>query len=399
MTEIFLVPLNKLDVDPKNVRKTYSTEGIEALAANIRADGYTLLQNLVVRKGNKRGRYFVTAGGRRRAALELLAKAGEIAKTFPVECKERSADEATGISLTENTMREDMHPVDQFEAFRALADEGKAIADIAARYGITETIVRRRLALARVSPRLLERYRAEEMPFDQLTAFTICDDHARQEEVWDSLPSWSRSAHAIRRALTGEAVSSTDKRVVFIGGLDAYEAAGGVVKRDLFDADGGGYATDIAALDRIVAEKLEAAAETVRGEGWKWVECDIALPDHVCSLTRIYPESVPLSDPEQAELDRLAEEYDDLAERIEAEDGDEDLSEQLETVSERIDQAQAATQTYDAERKATAGAFVVLDYHGGLRIERGFVLAEDEAAEADEPADNSGQGSEPENPS
>lgn len=83
MTETITIPLNKLDADPKNVRKTYSAEGVEALAASIRTDGYRLLQNLVFRKGEKKGRYFVTAGGRRRAALLLLAEGGEIAKDFP----------------------------------------------------------------------------------------------------------------------------------------------------------------------------------------------------------------------------------------------------------------------------------------------------------------------------
>lgn len=108
MTEIISIALNKLDSDPKNVRKIYSAEGIGALAANIREDGYRLLQNLVVRKGDKKGRYFVMAGGRRFAALNLLAEAGEIAKDFPVECKEREGEIATEISLAENIMREDM---------------------------------------------------------------------------------------------------------------------------------------------------------------------------------------------------------------------------------------------------------------------------------------------------
>ncbi|WP_255571231.1 ParB/Srx family N-terminal domain-containing protein [Ensifer sp. ENS12] len=125
MTEIITVALNKLDADPKNVRKTYSVEGIEALAANIRKDGYRLLQNLVVRRGDKKGRYFVTAGGRRLAALNLLAEAAEIAKDFAVECKEREGEIATEISLAENLMREDMHPLDQYEAFDALAKQGK----------------------------------------------------------------------------------------------------------------------------------------------------------------------------------------------------------------------------------------------------------------------------------
>jgi hypothetical protein len=107
-TETIMVALNKLDRDPLNVRKSYSKEGIEELAATIRGDGYRILQNLIVRKGDKRGRFFVTAGGRRHAALDLLAELGEIAKDFAVECKERSAAEATEISLIENMQREAM---------------------------------------------------------------------------------------------------------------------------------------------------------------------------------------------------------------------------------------------------------------------------------------------------
>lgn len=150
-SETITVALDKLDRDPKNVRKTYRKDGIEELAANIRADGYRILQNIIVRKADKRGRFFVIAGERRRLALNPLAEAGEIARDFAVEAKLRDAADATSISLAENVMREDMHPVDQYEAFKVLNEEGVTIADIAARFGTSDTIVKRRLALP-VSP-------------------------------------------------------------------------------------------------------------------------------------------------------------------------------------------------------------------------------------------------------
>ena len=151
-TETIVVALNKLDRDPLNVRKTYTKEGIADMAATIRGDGYRILQNLIVRKGDKRGRFFVIAGGRRVAALNLLAELGEIAKDFVVECKERNAEDATEISLIENTQREAMHPVDEYEAYRVMSDSGKSVEDIAARFGTTETMVRKRLALGREAP-------------------------------------------------------------------------------------------------------------------------------------------------------------------------------------------------------------------------------------------------------
>ncbi|RVH08714.1 ParB/RepB/Spo0J family partition protein [Sinorhizobium meliloti] len=390
MTDIITVALSKLDADPRNVRKTYSDEGIEALAANIRADGYRLLHNLVVRKGDKKGRYFVVAGGRRLAALNLLAEAGEIAKDYPVECKEREGEIATEISLAENVMREEMHPVDQYEAFDALAKQGKEIADIAARFGTTETIVRKRLALARVSPILLQQFRDEDMSFAQLSAFTVSDDHERQVTVWNSLPSWNRDPHSIRRALTEEMIPATDKRVQFIGGLEAYEEAGGQVQRELFDERNAGYAMDVALIEKLVAEKLETAAATVRAEGWKWVECSATAPAGYHAMKRHYPEALPLSEEDQAALDAAQAEYDELAELIESGMADDEAEAKLSDVEKRIDTLNARSEAYSAEALEQAGTFVFLDYYGRLAIERGFVKPGEVEAAGDENEDGEG---------
>lgn len=387
MTEIIAIALHKLDADPRNVRKTYSAEGVEALAANIREDGYRLLQNLVVRKGDEKGRYFVTAGGRRLAALNLLAEAGEIAKDFAVECKERDGEIATEISLAENLMREDMHPLDQYEAFDALAKQGKDVAAIAARFGTTETVVRKRLALARVSPVLLQLYRDEDMSFAQLSAFTVSDDHERQLAVWNALPSWNREAHSIRRALTEEMIAATDKRVQFIGGLAAYEEAGGAVKRDLFDDRNAGYAVDAALVEKLVTEKLDATAASVRAEGWKWVECFSTAPAGYHAMKRHYPEGIALSEEDQAALDAAQTEYDELAELIENGVADDDAETKLAEVENRIDALNARTEAYSPEALEHAGTFVFLDYYGRLAIERGFVKP-DENAETEDGEDD-----------
>ncbi|MER9865458.1 hypothetical protein [Mesorhizobium sp. M0185] len=184
-------------------------------------------------------------------------------------------------------MREDMHSVDQYEAFRDLADEGKSVPDIAARFGAAETIVRRCLALGRVSPRLLEAYRNEDMTFEQLSAFTISDDHEAQERVWNELPAWNRYAQNIRSALAGGAFGQATRGSNFLGGLDAYEAAGGSVRRDLFDDKEGGFAVDVVKLDALVAAKLESAAKAVKAEGWRWVEIMRATVDCLVSRVRL----------------------------------------------------------------------------------------------------------------
>ncbi|AYG64533.1 ParB/RepB/Spo0J family partition protein [Rhizobium jaguaris] len=392
MTDIITIALNKLDADPLNVRKTYSEDGIEELAANIRHDGYRLLQNLVVRKSDKKGRFLVIAGERRRLALMLLAEAGEIAKDFPVECKEREADDATEISLAENIMREEMHPVDQYHAFRVMADKGTPFADIAVRFGTTETIVRRRLALARVSPVLLNLYREEGMSFDQLSAFTLTDDHARQEEVWSSLPSWNRSAYDIRRALQSGAVKATDKRIVFLGGLEVYEAAGGGIRRDLFDTNNSGFATDVALVERLVADKLTAEAEKVSAEGWAWVECHAEMPHEGNRMRRVYSELVALADDQQAELDRLDGEYTELAELIEAGVAGEQAEARLKVLEDRIEVLQNPGKIYQPTDIEKAGAYVCIDHYGRLRIERGLIKPEASVNETTSSAAGEGDG-------
>lgn len=378
MTTI-IIELNKLDADPKNVRKTYSGESIAALAASIKANG--VLQNLVVRTGDKKGRYFVTAGERRRRALLLLLEQGEIQKSHAVECKVRDGEDATEISLTENVMREDMHPVDAYEAFSALADQGKAIPDIAARFGTTEIIVRRRLALAKVSPKLLDLFREEKMTFEQLSAFTVSDDHERQEQVWNGLSTWDRQAHRIKSNLLTDEVASTDRRVKFVGGLDAYEQAGGSVRHDLFDEDGGGYALDVALLDRLVSEKLDEATVPYRVQGWKWVEATYERPEWMFNVPRIYPVEVELSAEVQAEYDTLCEEHDGLAELINNDAGEEDAHQRVDAISQRLDEISESKETYLLEDKARSGVVLYVNYHGKLEAAIGVINNEDEAVE------------------
>jgi ParB family chromosome partitioning protein len=175
---IQMIPLNRLIPSAANVRKTGSGIGIEDLAASIKAHG--LLQNLQVRPA-KGGKFEVVAGARRLKALQALAKEKAINKAAEIGCNVLDAEDDGEISLAENVIRLPMHPADQFEAFYALAQSGKGPEDIAARFGASPAIVRQRLKLATVSPRLLDTYRAGDMDLDQLMAFTLYEDHAAQE--------------------------------------------------------------------------------------------------------------------------------------------------------------------------------------------------------------------------
>ncbi len=271
MTTIQAIPLNRLVHSKANVRRTGRGRALEGLMASIAAHG--LRQNLNVRptSGN---RFEVVAGGRRLEALRRLAAGGDIDKTLPVNCLVlEDGENATELSLVENAIRDDMHPDDQCAAFAALAEQGMPLEDIAARFGVTPTVVRQRLKLASVAPSLRASFREGKLTLAQMMAFALVDDHAQQEAVWGELSEWNRSPETIRRALTAEGLSTEHRLACFVG-VEAYEAAGGVVLRNLFE-DEPPVLADGALVERLATERLEAEAAAVRAEGWKWVAIEL----------------------------------------------------------------------------------------------------------------------------
>jgi len=380
-TEIF-IPLNKLKKSPKNARKMpHSEAAIEVYAASIAAKG--ILQNLVVEPeldadGAATGFYFVTIGEGRRLAQLLRVKRKEIKKTEPIRCIVDTANDPHEISLDENVTRENMHPADQFEAFKKLAEERSFGAeDIAARFGVTPHVVRQRLRLATVSPKLMQVYRDGGLTLEQLMAFAITEDHARQEAVYERL-SYNRDASTIRRLLTETHVAATDRRAVFVG-VEAYTEAGGTILRDLFTEDRGGYFEDVALLDQRVTAKLGREADALREtEGWKWTEVHLDFP-HAHGMRRTYPHPVELSVEDQAALEAAKCAVDQLSEWNQTAD---ELPDHVDArfceLEAEIERLEAKRQAYDPDDIARGGAFVILNHDGMVRIERGFIRPEDE---------------------
>ena len=307
------IPINKLLLSGCNVRRTKAGVSIGELADDIARRG--LLQGLTVRPvldadGVETGMFEIPAGGRRYRALELLVKQKRLARTAPIPCVIRTDGIAEEDSLAENVQRAPLHPLDQFRAFLTLREKGQSEEEIAATFFVSVTVVRQRLRLAAVSPRLLDLYAEDAMTLDQLMAFTVSGDHERQDQVWDRLQSaYSKEPHLIRRMLTEGAVRASDKRALFIG-IDTYEAAGGTVLRDLFQGDNGGWLRDVVLVDRLVAERLERDADVIRAEGWHWIEVAPEFPyGHGFGLRQLRGETVPLTAAEEAELEALRDEY------------------------------------------------------------------------------------------
>ncbi|MBP6781698.1 MAG: ParB/RepB/Spo0J family partition protein [Ottowia sp.] len=375
---LILVPLSRLVLRPtgRNVRKT-PCMSIPELAASIQRVG--LLQNLIVIPASDGEHYEVVAGGRRLAALKLLAKKHRISKEWEVPCLLVADGTARTASLTENVQREVMHPADQFEAFAALVAEGRPIEDIAADFSVTPLVVQRRLKLANVSPRLMADYRADAVSLDQLMALAIIDDHAAQEAAFYDAPQWQRQPSALRERLTEREIDAYRHPLVRFVGLDTYEAAGGGVRRDLFaEGDAGVYLTDAALLERLAQDRLAGIAATVRAEGWAWVDATPGVTHaDLQAFQRAPRERREPTKREAQRIGRLQARMQELGvaldAALDAEDKADALQEEGETVGEQLQALEDGLQDYAASVKAAAGAIVTIDRNGEAVIHRGLM--------------------------
>jgi len=314
----------------------------------------------------------------------LLVKQKRLAKTAPVPCvvSDSKADVLIDeVSLAENIERAPLHPLDQFRAFQAMRDKGMTGEAIAAAFFVPVQVVKQRLRLVTVSPTLLDVYADDGMTLEQLMAFSISEDHARQEQVWEAIShSWSKEPYQIRRMLTETTIRASDKRAVFVG-IDAYQAAGGCILRDLFQDDDGGWLQDPVLLDRLVAEKLKTCADEIAAEGWKWVDVAMSFPyGHDHGLRELSGTIVDLTEEERATREALRAEYDRIEEEYsEADELPDEVDQRLGEIEQALEAFERRPVTYDPAEIRIAGAFVSLDSDGSLLVERGYVRPEDEA--------------------
>lgn len=383
------VPFNKLVLSPTYQARPETPAAplpLTELAASIEAAG--LLHNLIVVRG-ARGVHEVCAGGRRLRAMALLVEQGRWAENQPVPVLVVPAEQALMASLIENVEREALNPADEFAAFSRLIDEGRSVEEVAAAFGVTPQVVKRRLKLAAVSPALLTLFRGGGIGLDCLMVLASIDDPTRQEQLWQQLPEWNRSADQLRRLLTrGEVESDRDGVAIFVT-LPTYEAAGGPLRRDLFSDDGKAYLQDAALLERLALDKLQQPAREIAAEGWKWVDvrARYVYEDYVRHGEVRRARSTPNAD-EAARHAQLEAELETLHARMEAlsddDDGDENEYATLEADDERLQAELNALDeslaVFPADLMAQAGCVVYVGSRGTVEVKRGLVRPEDRDA-------------------
>ena len=396
------IPLSRLALAPENVRKTPPDPQADAeLKASIAA--LDLLENLVVRAvdpDNDGGSYTVVAGGRRLKAMQALVEDKVFAPDRPVPCQIRSGEvEAAELSLAENVVRVAMHPADQVVAFSKLVQAGQPVSSIAARFGLSERLVEQRLRLGNAAPELLDAYRANEIDLEVLKAFAVTTDRERQMAVWEQVSGqgYRPSTWQVKRLLTEERIPGASAIARFVG-VEAYEAAGGQVLRDLFahDDETGVWFEDPVLLEKLATDKLQAAADELATR-WKWATVMIEVEwSDTARYGRIEPQRADPTDEERAEIGKLQTRHDELV-NLDDEDWTEELVAEGERIEARLDKIEGtieARAVFRREDLAMAGCIVTVGQDGAMQVLQGLVKPEDmpKPAESSDAGTTTGNG-------
>ncbi len=389
-TDIRHVPIAHLVLAPENVRKT-SPDAAEQkqLEASIRAHG--LLENLVARPDAKKGRtqkYAVVAGGRRLLAIQALVDAGDLPKNHAVPCKIAADADGAELSLAENAVRIAMHPADQVVAFAALEATGSTVASIAARFGVSERTVERRLSMGKAAPAVLDAYRADKIDLATLQAFTVTTDHTRQLAVLEQVDGqgYRPTSWQVKRALTENRVPGNASIARYVG-ADEYEAAGGTISRDLFAEHDqtGSWFEDPALLQQLAHAKLQAAADELATR-WKWAIPTVEVQwQDTARYGRVHPVAADPTPDEETEIQRLRDRAEELA-NINEEDWTDDLDREAESIEPRLEAIDAqinARAVFRPQDIAIAGCIATIASDGTLEVIQGLVRPEDVPAKHD----------------
>jgi ParB family transcriptional regulator, chromosome partitioning protein len=253
------IALSDLKLSKLNVRR-HGAKDIDSLAASIAALG--LIQPLLVRDTSDG--FEIVAGQRRYLAMKRL-NADTAPGTDVVPCVVmEAADDATALeaSLAENVARLPMDEIDQYEAFAALQKEGLDTAAIAAHFAISETIVKRRLAIAGLHADIRRLYRAGDIDAKTLHLLTLAT--RERQKAWLALirdpeqeppPPWQLKAWLLG------GVEIATKAALFDEAL--YQ--GGIVA-DLFGDNR--YFTDPEAFWALQNQAIAAERERLLAVGW-----------------------------------------------------------------------------------------------------------------------------------
>ncbi len=373
------VKVKNLSLSKDNVRKRNREVGLEEFAQSIAEQG--LLQNLIVTPLKKAGHFTVKAGGRRLRALQLLIDKGSLPADHEVPVLVLADGAASvGASLTENRQRLPMNPADDCLAFKLLTKQfGMTVEQVAIQQVVSVRFVEQRLRLADLAAPIFDALGSGEITLAVAQAYAVTADTDRQARVFEQMKQsyYGNQVENIRRAILTGTVKANDAKARFVG-RDAYVAAGGNVEGDLFAAESGDETwTDADLLEQLAARKLEAAAaELAQAQGFAFVTpvTSTNVPyDMERQLHEFHATARPLTDEEQALVEELGRENDDLVTALETDLAEgtpeaQAANDRLDAIEREIEDIDAARRALDPAVKAQLGTFAYIGGDGQVRV-------------------------------
>lgn len=390
------IPLNKLDLSPSNVRKAIDAAADEQLSYDIEAHG--LLQNLIVTRSKKRGRFDVIAGGRRLRAMTMIAERGAWSKTQEVNCEviDGKTHDVGEVSLAENFQRLAMTPAEECRAFQHFIKEDGDSAAVAKRFGLTQRFVEGRLRLANLAEPIFEALEAGDITLELAKAYAATDRHEVQLRVFEQARYASYlGADGIRRMVMEGSLRGSDPIALLVGEA-AYTEAGGRIERDLFSEASEDRWLDIPIAHELAANLMESEATRLVAEtGLAWIRPVAATSCwHARSEGEVHPVRLPpapVSEEAQTRIDEIENrmsEIGDIFEAYDVEPSDDVDVEALETEYEQIDEERTALSDPRRELpedwKGEVGRFLILTADGEMVLDPDYYSEKELRFEEDE---------------
>jgi ParB family chromosome partitioning protein len=378
------VPLNRLKFGQEdgagiNARVAGRLDGIEALAANIHANGQ--IEDLVIKKLDDEF-YAVSNGNRRLAAFQMIYGADSVQ---PIGCTLHDVDEkkAFEFSLITAVTAEQLHPVDQYEGFTKLRVRGKTDEEIAHQYGMTAKQVRQALALGALSPMVRDSWRSGEIDTESAQGFTLAD-HKTQDEVLTKLRKEVEDPENYSDKIEADMVHdeldldphNVGHLLQFVG-IEAYEARKGkVLTRDLFGIEH--KVSDEKLLKKVADEKIDDICKVlVKEAGWAFaVPKRSVKQEWDYGKTKIEPVANAEEEARLIQLRRIIGDDDNMM-LVDLSPDERAAWSEIQTIEAGI-----IARAFTPAMRAKAGCFVEVDFSGHLKIEYGRIKPAQKAAAA-----------------
>jgi len=282
---IDVAPLSRFKIAPENPRTDRRKEDIADRAASMKAEGQLMPVICYAETQGGVEWLMITAGGTRFCA----APAAGLSVLW---YERKSKEDAIRAGLVEQESSTPLSPADQARAYAAELDRlngdgpltrDAAVETIAARVGKTARFVAQRLALAGLFPPILEALAKGGISVKQAEAWANAPVE-RQQQLWLNKSNHDADPDDVKRMVDKADLADTDRLAKFVG-ADAYKAAGGAVRQDLFDIDlpdwekrkAGGGRLDKDLVQKLAREKLAEAKKKLEAEGWGEVKTTLGV--------------------------------------------------------------------------------------------------------------------------